>query len=287
MHYRISYKSRFEFGESISEQQVELRLVPRESNTQKLLKVDLQIDPTAELYTYRDAYGNPTHAFSLLSPHSYLEIRLEAEVENNLENPFNYLPPSPAQERDLIQNLLKTQPLFWDFLLPSGSTVPAISDFHLPKNWPHYDTQKNLLLSVQQAVEWIQSEIRYEAGSTDVHCPLSEILEKRSGVCQDFAHLLCTIVRSWGFPARYVMGYQFLEDVPNSETNPATHAWTEVYLPGAAWRGFDATQQLLANHSYIPVAVGRDSRDAAPERGSFRGSNQGLKPEIHLAIRAQ
>jgi transglutaminase-like putative cysteine protease len=120
-----------------------------------------------------------------------------------------------------------------------------------------------------------------------VHFPFHEVLEKRAGVCQDFTHLLIAIFRSWGVPARYVMGYQYLPAPDSEELKPATHAWVEAYLPGRGWQGFDATQQLLANETYIPVAVGRDSRDAAPQRGCYKGGIVSSEPRVELRVVGQ
>ena len=86
-----------------------------------------------------------------------------------------------------------------------------------------------------------------------------DVVKQGKGVCQDFAHLLISLVRSWGLPARYVMGY--------AEDGVSSHAWAEVLIPGAGWRGFDATNRLVANDHYVRVAVGRDYLDAALQRG--------------------
>ena len=67
----------------------------------------------------------------------------------------------------------------------------------------------------------------------------------------------------------------------------ATHAWAEVLIPGAGWRGFDATAGLVANDTYVPVAVGRDSRDAAPLRGTFKGDEGGASPQVSVRVAAQ
>ena len=84
--------------------------------------------------------------------------------------------------------------------------------------------------------------------------------EQRAGVCQDFAHLWSRWCARGASPARYVMGYVD-PGAPTLETGTqATHAWAEVLIPGAGWRGFDATAGLVANDTYVPVAVGRDSR---------------------------
>ena len=111
---------------------------------------------------------------------------------------------------------------------------------------------------------------------------------ERAGVCQDFAHLLVAIVRGWGVPARYVMGYVALDAATRPEPpEGATHAWAEVLVPGAGWRGFDAVHQLVANDRYIAVALGRDYKDAAPQRGTFQGEHPGTPPEVHVQLSAQ
>lgn len=71
------------------------------------------------------------------------------------------------------------------------------------------------------------------------------------------------------------------------DDSAATHAWAEVLIPGAGWRGFDATQQLVVNDTYVTVAVGRDSRDAAPLRGSFKGDDGGELPRVRLRVSRQ
>jgi transglutaminase-like putative cysteine protease len=83
------------------------------------------------------------------------------------------------------------------------------------------------------------------------------------------------------------MGYLASRDEEAAPSSPATHAWAEVLIPGRGWSGFDATQQILANDLFIPVAVGRDYLDAAPQRGSFKGEAAGDNPVIRLSISQQ
>jgi len=82
-------------------------------------------------------------------------------------------------------------------------------------------------------------------------------------------------------PARYVVGYL---DPGYAAGAQATHAWTDVLVPGAGWRGFDPVHGLIANDTYVVVAVGRDYRDAAPQRGTFKGASPGAAPEVHLQV---
>jgi transglutaminase-like putative cysteine protease len=137
---------------------------------------------------------------------------------------------------------------------------------------------------------WARAEFAYEPGATDVHAPLSRLFEARAGVCQDFAHLVVAAVRGWGFPARYVAGYLdpgAAEETAANDRVQTTHAWAEVLIPGAGWRGFDATHGLVVGPLYVPVAVGRDSFDAAPIRGTFKGAESGDAPAIRLRVARQ
>jgi len=83
------------------------------------------------------------------------------------------------------------------------------------------------------------------------------------------------------------MGYLASAESTEIQAAAATHAWVEVLIPGKGWTGFDATQRILTNNQFIPVAVGRDYQDAAPQRGSFKGEGSGGQPEVTLSISQQ
>jgi len=172
----------------------------------------------------------------------------------------------------------------WDFVLhrspftPDGGAVSVLEP-------PQWAMGQPLLEAVQAAGAWVHATFAYVPGVSDVDTPLATVLEQRAGVCQDFAHLLVTVVRGWGAPARYVMGY--LDPGYSSDATAAaqaTHGWAEVLIPGAGWLGFDAVHALVANETYVRVAVGRDHRDAAPQRGTFQGVHGGEAPTVTLAV---
>ena len=139
-------------------------------------------------------------------------------------------------------------------------------------------------LQALEVMAWVAARLAYEPGSSEVHTPLTAVMARGAGVCQDFAHLLVSLVRSWDVPARYVMGYVDLGAGAEVATSQATHAWAEVLIPGAGWRGFDAVHGLVADETYVKVAVGRDYWDAAPQRGTFQGPHGGETPEVTLAV---
>lgn len=287
MRYFIEHETVLEYPESVREHHVELRLTPREDSYQRLLGITLETEPTAGMRGYRDYYGNQVTVFDIIQPHRRLVTRMRAEVENTLTNPFDFQPLPPGDEREWLREALRTTPALYDYILSRSPATPSLGRLDHGFAFPCHEPGRPVLESVQQAMEWITAALRYEAGVTTVHSTLAQALTAGAGVCQDFAHLLIAIVRSWKIPARYVMGYLASRDEGAEESPPATHAWTEVFIPGRGWTGFDATQQILANDLFIPVAVGRDYLDAAPQRGSFKGDVAGDNPVIRLSISQQ
>ena len=104
---------------------------------------------------------------------------------------------------------------------------------------------------------------------TDASSPIDDVLAHGKGVCQDFAHLMIAMLRSFGVPARYVSGYIHR---PNKESQ--SHAWCEVWLPDLGWVGFDPTNDCPANEHFVKVAIGRDFTDVPPNKGIYRGQGQ-------------
>jgi transglutaminase-like putative cysteine protease len=284
VRYVIEHETSLTFPSPVREHQCELRLTPRQDAMQRVDAVQIDVDPPAELFTYVDCFGNRVHHFSLIAPHDRLVTRVHAEVETLLENPFNYPALAPSQEHSWLMERLRTQPSFWSFVLHRSPMTPDLTHVQHGLELPRYDAQQPLLHSVQAAMDWIGATLTYQVGVTDVHSPLETVLDARAGVCQDFAHLLIALVRAWGFPARYVMGYLDPGYIQSPDIKPTTHAWAEVLIPGAGWRGFDATLQLVTDETYVAVAIGRDDQDAAPQRGSFKGEEGSQPPQVNLQI---
>jgi len=286
LRYLIDHSTTIRFAEPAWEHQCELRLAPPGNTQQRIHSLEITVDPEAELHRYIDAFGNDVHCFSLLRPHDQLTIHMRADVETLLSNPFAFELLSPEREARWLTDALRAQPRLWAYVLHRSPATPSQS--HLAEiaaglGLPSYRPDAVLQESLMGIMEWIGSHFEYDPDVTHVHSSLDDVLRQKAGVCQDFAHVMIAVVRSWGFPARYAMGYvdpgYFDEGVPL-----ATHAWAEVLIPGAGWRGFDPTHGVLANDSFVVAAVGRDYQDAAPVRGSFKGDHGGEHPEVHLTV---
>ncbi|HET6972120.1 MAG TPA: transglutaminase family protein, partial [Phenylobacterium sp.] len=128
------------------------------------------------------------------------------------------------------------------------------------------------LTAVRELSKLIYDSFGYEAGVTRADSPIDDVLKAKKGVCQDFAHLMIAICRSWGLPARYVSGYLFTDRKHGDRSDPdATHAWVEVFLPSLRWIGLDPTNNSEAGERHIICAVGRDYSDVPPSRGVYKG----------------
>jgi transglutaminase-like putative cysteine protease len=113
-----------------------------------------------------------------------------------------------------------------------------------------------------------------------VHTHMREVLEQRRGVCQDLAHVMLGLCRTLRIPALYVSGYLA------TETANATHAWTEVYVPGVGWQALDPTHNRQPDEAYVKLAVGRDYADVAPVKGTYKGTTQrAMTVEVKITAR--
>ena len=123
----------------------------------------------------------------------------------------------------------------------------------------------------------------YQKGITTVETTLDEIWKIKSGVCQDFAHILLVLLRSVKIPARYVSGY-ICPNKNGMRGEGATHAWVEAYIPFYGWLGLDPTNNCIVNENHVRLAVGKNFTDCSPVKGTYRGtSNHTLEVAVTVS----
>jgi transglutaminase-like putative cysteine protease len=288
MRYLIEHETTLEYPHTVREHHIELRLAPRSDGHQKVLSCAIETEPAAELASYYDYFGNRADYFCVIQPHSRLVTRLKSEVETFQENPFSFEQIAPSEEYEWLRDEIKKAPPLNDYVLHRSLLTPPAMKLAeaIECAFPRPDKERPLLESLLELLAWVPKVLEYRSGSTEVNGALTTAVRQRSGVCQDFAHLFITVARSWSIPARYVMGYMDPGISKIGETL-ATHAWAEALVPGAGWIGFDATHNLLTNDHYVAVAVGRDSYDAAPQRGSFKGEPSDELPGVTVTMQEQ
>jgi transglutaminase-like putative cysteine protease len=288
MRYLIEHETILEYPQTVREHHIELRLAPRSDGHQQVISCKIETDPIAELASYRDYFGNRVDYFCVIQPHNRLVTRLKSEVETLKENPFDFDPVPPVEEHEWLREAIRKEPPVNDFVLHRSQLTPTAMKLAeaIQCAFPRPDKERPMLESLLELLAWVPKVMEYRSGSTEVHGSLTTAVQQGSGVCQDFAHLFITVARSWEIPARYVMGY-LDPGISKAGEKLATHAWAEALVPGAGWVGFDATHNLLANDHYVAVAVGRDSYDAAPQRGSFKGESSGEQPSVTVTMQEQ
>jgi transglutaminase-like putative cysteine protease len=142
---------------------------------------------------------------------------------------------------------------------------------------PSFAPGRAIADAVRELTERIHRDFRYDAQATTLATPLSEVLERRHGVCQDFAHLAIGCLRSLGLPARYVSGY--LRTRPPAGRArligaDASHAWVSAYCGDSGWIDFDPTNNMIPSNDHITIAWGRDYDDVSPVKGVILGGGE-------------
>ncbi len=244
-----------------------LLLRPREGHDIRISSSTLEIDPLPEKVTWsRDMHGNSvaTVAFSPYQT-SYLRIDSVVQLEHYDSAPLDFLVEDRAVMFPFVFNPTERIDLT-PYVTPVFNT-----DQRAVENWVSEFVAPGARIETFVLLDRINRTIAetfaYEAREKPGVQRPSETLAKRSGSCRDFATLMIEACRFFGLPARFVSGYASTEDIPAAIG--ATHAWAEVFLPGAGWKGFDSTAGALTGPKHIAVAVGRDPESLPPISGSF------------------
>ena len=280
MYYSIKHSTHFRYAEVVNESITEVRMHPRSDQAQRCSNFILRVSPRAKIHHHRDFFGNLVHHFDTPRSHSQLSILSNAVVEM-LDAP--QIPLSLEEFHWAEIDEATRLGAYYFELAPSPLTQTTGLLRNLAREL-NVDRRRNdplgLLRELNSA---INGYFDYSPRSTDVDSPIDVALSLKKGVCQDFAHIMITIVREFlHIPCRYVSGYLFhaVEEHDRSAED-ATHAWVEAWLPGLGWVGFDPTNNLIAGERHIRVAIGRDYQDVPPTRGVVKGN---AESEITVAV---
>ena len=282
MYYSIRHVTRFRYYKPISESIMEVRIQPRTEEMQRCLEFHLFTQPRARIHDYRGDLGNRVHYFDIPNRHTQLTVTAESLVEL-IETPDipERLLPDAWRELDA----LTANDEYWDMLQPSHFASPTPLLHQLAQEL-HVERGSDPLTTLRTLNTALRGAIDYAPQNTRVDSPIDDALSQRRGVCQDFAHIMITLVRGLGIPCRYVSGYLYHRGGRRDRSSEsATHAWVEALLPSLGWVGFDPTNDMLAGDRHIRVAVGRDYADVPPTRGVFRGKTESeLSVTVKVAL---
>lgn len=269
----VRHKTVYRYAQPVVFGEHRLMCRPHGSHDLRLLSTGLSITPAAQVRWLHDVFGNSIAIASFAGPGTELVFDTTFTAEH-----------FPAAPRELvIEPYARTYP----FSYPSGE-VPDLARL-IERQYPDPDrridtwarwfvqnsTQPDTLAVLIAITKAVKAQFRYaRREEMGTQTPV-ETLALGSGSCRDFALFMIEAVRSLGFAARFVSGYLYDEKLVGAE-NPtvgggATHAWVQVYLPGAGWVEFDPTNALVGGRNLVRIAVARDASQAVPLAGSFQG----------------
>lgn len=240
-------------------------------------------NPTQQVKTYffknslgalqeesRNGFGFPTLRVTTQKPINNFEFSLSCTLEKKEDNPFNSLElPHISQEHEILKSV--------GFKAAHESFLTSTPLTRIPKKFETlitFNPAVSLFDNLLRLNKWSFDYFTFTTDVTSTETLISDVLESKKGVCQDFTHVFCGLARLYGIPTRYVSGY--LHQGKGLTGDSQMHAWIEAFVPERGWVGFDPTNNLLADYNYIKVCHGRDYKDCAPLKGVVRSSSNDL-----------
>ncbi len=285
----VEHQTIYHYAKSVIFNEHRLMCRPRDSHDLRLIETALSISPAANVRWLHDVFGNSIAIAAFTAPASELTFVSSFQAEHF---------PSEAQEI-VVEDYAR--------YLPFNYAAEDVSDLGRTRERHYADPEHRIdqwaksfvmnskaagtlevLTAITQAIQKQFTYARREEMGTQT--PI-ETLEKGSGSCRDFALFMMEAARSLGMAARFVSGYLYDEKLVGADQGMigggSTHAWAQVFLPGAGWVEFDPTNALVGGRNLIRVAVARDASQAVPLAGSFTGAAgdyQGMTVDVKVSV---
>jgi transglutaminase-like putative cysteine protease len=265
MHLQISHHTRYEYDREVQLQPHLVYLRPRENPLLEVKRFALTLQPEAQLNWMRDDFDNMSVSALFPRPAATLDIVVESEVVTADLPPFEFLVRDYA-----VKFPFQYEPLhrfnLGLYLAPPTEATQTLLRTWLDANFTDRPAGTVAWLfalnqTVTKAMEYCR---RDEPGIQSAETTLLRGL----GSCRDFAVLLIECARTLGVAARFVSGYLY-DPAATDETTFSMHAWAEVFIPGAGWRGLDPTHGIFCTNAYIPIAHAVVAESVNPIQGSF------------------
>jgi transglutaminase-like putative cysteine protease len=262
--FNIHHITKYEYDRPVKESVNEIKIYPVAGREQEILFQQVNITGDPDILMVKDYWGNITGMFNLMPSHQemVIESKLIVRTLGASENPIN----KEAKPEDITKDIQNNLSLL-ELAAPKDMELKEkigelIAQFHTP-GMPVYAI-------IEKCGQYIYNNFKYIKGITNIETTTKEILELRSGVCQDFAHVMLEVLRHLHIPCRYVSGY-ICPNTSGLRGEGATHAWVEAWLPGFGWMGNDPTNNVWVTSHHVKLAVGRNFNDCSPVKGTFKG----------------
>jgi transglutaminase-like putative cysteine protease len=285
VRYRVVHESVFGYSSQVTSSRQVAHLAPRETTWQRVLSHRLVIDPP---YTERndgvDYFGNRFESFFIDDAHQTLSVCAESDVvvastappAGTSSPPWEQVAGKSGEWRAGVDLGVE------QYRVPSPA-APILARARAYAA-PSFSPGRPWLEATFDLTRRIQREFKYDPKATTITTSVSEVLDLRSGVCQDYAHLMISSLRSLGLAARYVSGYVLNRpraDGKRLTGADASHAWVAAHCPGLGWVAFDPTNGKLADQEFVTLGWGREYMDVTPLRGVVLGAG---RQELEVAV---
>lgn len=266
--FKIRHITKYNYETPVRDSANQIMLYPIKDAHQTVVQHSITItgDPIVDLYN--DIYGNQVGTFTQAKPHQELVIDSKLLVETfEQSTPDN----TTSQELQWLElDTLKNKLEFIDFVqqeerFEALPELKKIIEEERAKNGTPLEVARHFC-------NYIYTTFEYKKGITTIESTIDEVWKLRSGVCQDFAHMLLVMLRLTKIPARYVSGY-ICPMKEGMRGEGATHAWVEAYIPFYGWFGLDPTNNSFVSEAHVKLAVGKHFVDCSPIKGSYRGTS--------------
>ena len=284
--HRIKHTTTYHYDRPVTLGPHRLMLRPRESRDLRLMSLDIEIDPNATIGWAHDVFGNAVATATFRAPADRLVINSVVHL---------LLTADPWPVFDIAASALSYPFLYTDseWTDLGALTVNQYADQSRLEAWARgfvMGEGTDTLSLLKDLSNGVFSAIGYEVRDDEGTQTPTETLDRGRGSCRDFAVLFAEAVRCLGFGARIVSGYLHDADgaAVGTTDNGSTHAWAEVYLPGAGWVTFDPTNRSVGGGNLIPVGVGRDIWQVMPVAGSFAGDRDAFSDmSVEVSVTAE
>lgn len=259
MQLRIKHTTGYRYAKGAIASFNEARMTPLSTADQIVLRSRVEVSPTPWMTEYRDYWGTVVTAFEVHEPHDELLVVASSTVQTSvgtaLEQRIGW------DDLDALRDRHSEFLTLSDWVSPPDDLLAQLADMRAQAETPS--------AYAHAVCDFINDEVSYVEGATEVTSTGADAWATRSGVCQDFAHVTLGVLRASGIPARYVSGYLHPHEDPviGEDVVGESHAWIEWW--DGAWIGFDPTNDRPAGAQHVVVARGRDYDDVPPLRGIY------------------
>ncbi len=265
MRLRISHVTEYRYDEPSQFSLQRLRLTPLTGPGQTVIDWSLTVEGAKTEVEYDDQFGNRTNLMSLDGAQDRTRIVATGEIETH--------------ELNGVIGLHSGYCPLWLFL----RDTPLTKAGKLTKELVRSAAGESEIGRMHALMGVINQTVEYIQGTSDTETTAEQALERKSGVCQDHAHIFIAAAHAMRIPARYVSGYLMMEGITEQT---ATHAWAEAYMPGLGWIGFDPANDICPDERYVRIATGLSYRDAAPVSG-MRIGTPGESLTVKVTVEAE